>query len=143
MVGRVLTSRSSMTRGLVRARYALALRASPAPPRAREALSGVSVVLTVAVTRSGWQFCLAAVSLGRSPAARQWSSEEGPGNAAALPLPLRSAAIRRRPPNIIPCAFVTDALRLGPDDCAQADSSRLTQPHETAIHIRGNCVQKV
>jgi hypothetical protein len=47
-----------MTRGLVRARYALALRANPAP-EARDAFSGVSVVLTVAVTRSVWQLRLA------------------------------------------------------------------------------------
>src|ERR671926_839621 len=55
MVGRVLTSRSSMTLGLVSARYAFALRASPALPWTREEVSGVSVVLT-------WQslcFCLA------------------------------------------------------------------------------------
>src|SRR3954452_21251472 len=58
MVGSVLTRSSSITRGLVRARYALALRANPAP-EARHVFSGVSVVLTVAVTRSVWQLRLA------------------------------------------------------------------------------------
>lgn len=52
-----------MTRGLVRARYALALRAIPMFPGAREAFSGVSVVLTVAVTL----FCLAVQSGWFSP----------------------------------------------------------------------------
>ena len=47
-----------MTRGFVRARYALALRAIPIFPGSREAFSGVSVVLTVAVTL----FCLAVQS---------------------------------------------------------------------------------
>src|SRR6478736_5572434 len=58
MVGSVLTSSSSITRGLVRARYALALRANPGP-EARVGFNGVSVVLTVAVTRSVWQLRLA------------------------------------------------------------------------------------
>lgn len=39
-----------MTRGLVRARYAFNLREVPMLPRAGEALTGVSVVLTAAVT---------------------------------------------------------------------------------------------
>src|SRR5215213_9017757 len=57
MVGSVLTNSSSITRGFVRARYAFALRAIPALDR--DAFSGVSVVLTVAVTRSVGSFCLA------------------------------------------------------------------------------------
>lgn len=51
-----------MTLGLVSARYAFALRASPALPWTREEVSGVSVVLT-------WQslcFCLAVYLIGRS-----------------------------------------------------------------------------
>ena len=47
-----------MTRGFVSARYALALRAKPVRPGMEEAFSGVSVVLTVAVTL----FCLAVQS---------------------------------------------------------------------------------
>ena len=39
-----------MTRGLVRARYAFNLREIPMLPRAGDALRGVSVVLTAAVT---------------------------------------------------------------------------------------------
>src|SRR5690242_18131364 len=50
MVGRVLTSSNSITRGLVSARYALNLRDIPRFPTAGEALRGVSVVLTLAVT---------------------------------------------------------------------------------------------
>ncbi|GAA3279322.1 hypothetical protein AAU01_26090 [Paenarthrobacter aurescens] len=50
MVGSVLTRRSSITRGLVSARYALNLRDIPRLPRAGDALRGVSVVLTAAVT---------------------------------------------------------------------------------------------
>ena len=49
-----------MTLGLVSARYAFALRASPALPWTREEVSGVSVVLT-------WQslcFCLAVYLIG-------------------------------------------------------------------------------
>lgn len=56
-----------MTLGLVSARYAFALRASPALPWTREEVSGVSVVLT-------WQslcFCLAVHLIGLSgPVAR-------------------------------------------------------------------------
>jgi hypothetical protein len=58
MVGSVLTSSSSMTRGFVSARKALALRENPILPGIGEAFSGVSVVLTVAVTL----FCLAVQS---------------------------------------------------------------------------------
>ena len=50
MVGSVLTRSNSMTRGFVRARYALNLRDIPMLPRAGDALRGVSVVLTAAVT---------------------------------------------------------------------------------------------
>src|SRR3954452_8999712 len=86
MVGSVLTRSSSITRGLVRARYALALRANPAP-EARDAFSGVSVVLTVAVTRSVWQLRLAVQlrSCGPDPGTARRGNASGACNSRGTP----------------------------------------------------------
>jgi hypothetical protein len=100
-------------------------------------------VLTVAVTRSCWQFCMSVqLDLAAAYPGTRHSSVKGSGSTAGPQTP-KGTATRRRPPNIIPCAFATDPLAIGPDDCSQSDSSRLTQPHGTLIHIKRNCVQNV
>src|SRR6476661_2473282 len=113
MVGSVLTRSSSMTRGLVRARYAFALRANPAP-EARDAFSGVSVVLTVAVTRSVWQLAGCAALVVRPGPGH--GTVEGNCHVPASAGKLRAAlgAHRCWPLNIIP----RRRPRPGPAVCA-------------------------
>jgi hypothetical protein len=100
-----------MTRGFVRARYALALRAIPIFPGSREAFSGVSVVLTVAVTL----FCLAVQS--------GWFSQRRGPKAGPLPPAVASEyhTVALRPPE--------------PPHVRQINRSSRT-PRDSVIHIR-------
>lgn len=100
-----------MTRGFVRARYALALRAIPIFPGSREAFSGVSVVLTVAVTL----FCLAVQS--------GWFSQRRGPKAGPLPPAVASEyhTVALRPPK--------------PPQFRQVNRSS-QPPRDSVIHIR-------
>lgn len=142
-----------MTRGFVRARYAFALRAIPGR-EARDAFSVVSVVLTVAVTRSvGSSVWLSScVVRPRPKTGRPRNSDPrnsgSPGGWQVSPSPALASEYHTAPASTPPPVrrhrqSAPARPSVGGGDRSRANSSRLTQPHFRRIHISGNCVQNV